>query len=130
MGGQGLLDPGGAIAETSDGDAIRAAPRYRLDRFRREELGEVVEEEPDRPRQATDADRAIAAEIQVQQAMRRGDFENLPGKGKPLPGIGGDRPHDPDWWLRRRPRPSSCPRDGGAASASAAADYGRGSRAS
>ena len=90
------------MAETNDGDAIRAALRYRLDRFRREELGEEVEEEPDEQRQVTDADRALAAEIAVQQAMRRGDFENLPGAGKPLPGIGGDRPHDPDWWMRRK----------------------------
>jgi len=86
------------MAETSDGDAIRAALRYRLDRFRREE----VEQEPEQQRQVTDADRALAAEIAVQQAMRRGDFENLPGAGKPLPGIGGDRPHDPDWWMRRK----------------------------
>ncbi|QNO37393.1 DUF1992 domain-containing protein [Protaetiibacter sp. SSC-01] len=90
------------MAETSDGDAIRAALRYRLDRFRREELGEEVEDEPEQQRQVTDADRALAAEIAVQQAMRRGDFENLPGAGKPLPGIGGDRPHDPDWWMRRK----------------------------
>ncbi|RQP11611.1 MAG: DUF1992 domain-containing protein [Microbacteriaceae bacterium] len=90
------------MAETSDGDAIRAALRYRLDRFRREELGEDVDEEPEPRRRATDAERALAAEVAVQQAMRRGDFEDLPGMGKPLPGIGGDRPHDPDWWLRRK----------------------------
>ncbi|MCS0499979.1 DnaJ family domain-containing protein [Protaetiibacter mangrovi] len=85
----------------SDGDAIRAALRYRLDRFRREQLGEEPEPEPEQ-REATDADRALAAEIAVQQAMRRGDFENLPGAGKPLPGIGDGRPHDPDWWIRRK----------------------------
>ena len=91
------------MAETSDGDAIRAALRYRLDRFRREELGERVEEErePDE-RRVTDADRAAAAEVALQQAMRRGDFDDLPGAGRPLPGIGGDRPHDPDWWIRRK----------------------------
>ncbi|NRQ50674.1 DUF1992 domain-containing protein [Aeromicrobium stalagmiti] len=38
-------------------------------------------------------------EIQIQQAMRDGEFDNLPGAGKPIPGI--DRPHDPDWWLKR-----------------------------
>ncbi|QGG43226.1 DUF1992 domain-containing protein [Aeromicrobium yanjiei] len=31
--------------------------------------------------------------------MRDGEFDNLPGAGKPIPGI--DRPHDPDWWLKR-----------------------------
>lgn len=91
------------MTESSDGDAIRAALRYRLERFRREQLGEEPEpEEPATAQQATDADRALAAEIAVQQAMRRGDFANLPGAGKPLPGIGGDRPHDPDWWIRRK----------------------------
>lgn len=36
---------------------------------------------------------------QVQQAIRRGDFDNLPGAGKPIEGLGTE--HDPDWWLRR-----------------------------
>jgi hypothetical protein len=90
----------GAMPE-SDGDAIRAALRYRLDRYRREQLGEDVEPDPEQ-REATDADRALAAEVAIQQAMRRGDFEDLPGAGKPLPGIGDGRPHDPDWWIRRK----------------------------
>lgn len=34
----------------------------------------------------------------IQQAQRRGDFDDLPGAGKPLPGL--DRPHDPDWWVK------------------------------
>jgi hypothetical protein len=36
-------------------------------------------------------------DLQVQAAMRRGEFDNLPGTGKPLrlP----DR-HDPDWWVK------------------------------
>jgi hypothetical protein len=89
--------------QPSDGDAIRAALRYRLERFRREELGEEVEPEPEQPARApTDAERAAATEIAIQQAMRRGDFENLPGAGKPLPGIGTDGRHDPDWWMRRK----------------------------
>ena len=42
---------------------------------------------------------SVWVDLQVQQAMRRGDFDNLPGAGKPIPDI--DRPHDPDWWLKR-----------------------------
>lgn len=38
-------------------------------------------------------------ELQIQRAMRDGEFDNLPGAGKPIPGI--DRPYDPDWWLKR-----------------------------
>lgn len=42
--------------------------------------------------------RSLWVELQVRQAMARGEFENLPGAGKPLrlP----DR-HDPDWWVKQ-----------------------------
>lgn len=38
-------------------------------------------------------------ESAIDQAARRGDFDNLPGAGKPL-----DLPaaHDPDWWINQR----------------------------
>lgn len=38
-------------------------------------------------------------DVQIRQAMERGDFENLPGYGKPIEGLGAE--HDPDWWLKR-----------------------------
>lgn len=38
-------------------------------------------------------------DLQVRQAMERGDFENLPGAGKPIEGLGAE--HDPDWWLKK-----------------------------
>ena len=38
-------------------------------------------------------------DLQIQQAMERGDFDDLPGYGKPIEGIGSD--HDPDWWLKK-----------------------------
>lgn len=31
--------------------------------------------------------------------MARGDFDDLPGAGKPIKDLGRD--HDPDWWLKR-----------------------------
>jgi hypothetical protein len=37
---------------------------------------------------------------QIRQAQERGDFDNLPGKGKPLPGLDGSR--DDDWWIKRK----------------------------
>lgn len=37
-------------------------------------------------------------EQQIREAMRRGDFENLAGAGKPLPGAGGTDVDD--WWVR------------------------------
>lgn len=38
-------------------------------------------------------------DLQVRQAMERGDFDNLPGAGKPIQGLGAE--HDPDWWLKK-----------------------------
>jgi len=37
-------------------------------------------------------------DAQIRQAMARGEFDNLPGAGKPL-----DLPreHDPDWWVKK-----------------------------
>jgi hypothetical protein len=35
----------------------------------------------------------------IRDAIARGEFDNLPGTGKPLPDV--DRQYDPDWWARR-----------------------------
>jgi hypothetical protein len=43
--------------------------------------------------------RQLWVDAQIRNAMARGDFDNLPGTGKPIPGI--DAPHDPDWWVKR-----------------------------
>ena len=72
-----------------------------------------MEEQPDRedpadPR-AEKAEKAAArarieqqqtwVDLQVRQAMERGDFDNLDGAGKPIPDLDGN--HDPDWWVKR-----------------------------
>jgi hypothetical protein len=36
---------------------------------------------------------------QIREAQERGEFDNLPGAGKPLGDLGD--PNDPDWWVRR-----------------------------
>src|SRR4051794_34499670 len=38
-------------------------------------------------------------DLQIKQAMARGDFDNLPGAGKPLKSLGTQ--HDPDWWVKQ-----------------------------
>ncbi len=38
-------------------------------------------------------------EQQIRDAERRGEFDDLPGAGKPIPGL--DRPHDPLWWAKQ-----------------------------
>ncbi|MEU9146975.1 DUF1992 domain-containing protein [Streptomyces sp. NPDC048349] len=35
---------------------------------------------------------------QIREAADRGDFENLPGRGKPLPSL--DAPYDELWWIK------------------------------
>ena len=37
-------------------------------------------------------------ERQVREAIERGEFDNLPGAGKPIPGINGRE--DEDWWVK------------------------------
>lgn len=38
-------------------------------------------------------------ERQIREAQERGEFDNLPGSGKPLDFL--DKPHDDDWWVQR-----------------------------
>jgi hypothetical protein len=71
------------------------------ERSRREEL-----EEETRTRMAS---RAAArariqqqhtwVDLQVKRAMERGEFDDLPGAGKPIPDLGST--HDPDWWVKK-----------------------------
>lgn len=75
------------------------AARYRL---ARDGNGDAAEQESDgraSPAWSTE-ERAAVVEQAIQHAIRRGDFDDLPGAGKPLTGLG--RGHDPDWWIRRK----------------------------
>jgi Domain of unknown function (DUF1992) len=38
-------------------------------------------------------------DLQIRQAMDRGDFDDLPGAGKPIADLG--ETHDPNWWLKK-----------------------------
>jgi len=38
------------------------------------------------------------AERRIREAGERGEFDNLPGAGQPLPGLDGS--YDPDWWVK------------------------------
>jgi DnaJ homologue, subfamily C, member 28, conserved domain len=55
------------------------------------------EESDDAPAQRMEQ-QALWVDLQVRRAMERGDFDNLPGAGKPLKLP--DR-HDPDWWVKQ-----------------------------
>jgi transglutaminase-like putative cysteine protease len=41
-------------------------------------------------------------ERQIREARERGEFDDLPGHGQPLPDL--DRPRDDLWWVRRKLR--------------------------
>lgn len=64
----------------------------------------MTEHKPDdpdaTPPSMNEQQRAAYVETAIVQAIRRGDFDDLPGAGKPIPGLGDH--HDPDWWIRRK----------------------------
>lgn len=39
---------------------------------------------------------------QIREAAERGDFDDLPGRGKPIEGL--DEPYDELWWVKRKLR--------------------------
>ncbi|MBV9195450.1 MAG: DUF1992 domain-containing protein [Solirubrobacterales bacterium] len=41
-------------------------------------------------------------ERQIRRAGERGEFDQLPGAGRPLPDL--DRPHDEMWWVKQKLR--------------------------
>jgi len=41
-------------------------------------------------------------ERKIRESMERGEFDNLPGSGQPIPEL--DRPYDELWWLRKKLR--------------------------
>jgi len=87
-------------------DPRHAAARYRMDRLAAEngEEAETTDAEEqaraERAGAASAVDRAAYVETAIQQAIRRGEFDDLPGAGKPLEGLTGQ--YDPDWWIRRK----------------------------
>lgn len=45
------------------------------------------------------ANQASWVDQQVRVAMAKGEFDDLPGAGKPIKDLG--KEHDPDWWIKR-----------------------------
>jgi hypothetical protein len=41
-------------------------------------------------------------ERQIREATERGEFDHLPGAGKPIPDL--DQPHDELWWVKQKLR--------------------------
>lgn len=80
-------------------DAMSNAARYAAQRAAGE--GPSTGADEDQPATTLNAtNKSEFVETAIQQAIRRGEFDNLPGAGKPLENIGTH--HDPDWWIRRK----------------------------
>ncbi|MBO0980863.1 DUF1992 domain-containing protein [Microbacterium sp. SD291] len=79
-------------------DPREAAARYRA--RQQNDEADAAEEGGAAPGAGAAVDRAAFIETAIQLAIRRGDFDDLPGAGKPLEGLGTH--HDPDWWIRRK----------------------------
>ena len=68
-----------------------------------------TQDDPARERDRREAERAAArarveqqhtwVDLQVKRAIERGDFDDLPGAGKPIEGLGAQ--HDPEWWIKQ-----------------------------
>ena len=83
-------------------DSRLAAARYGIDGSTPPDAaaGADAGADPSDRGQPTLDQRAQFVEIAIQQAMRRGDFDGLPGAGQPLADPSAVR--DPDWWIRRK----------------------------
>jgi hypothetical protein len=86
------------------GDSRLNIARYQVDRMLSPEeraAAEAAEKsEEDNAGQSSMEQRAQYVEMLIQQAIRRGDFDDLPGAGKPIENL--HQVNDPDWWIRRK----------------------------
>jgi hypothetical protein len=81
-------------------DSRLSVARYQSERMLPLEERENAEPEQNAAGQTVMEARAQYVEMAIQQAIRRGDFDNLPGAGKPLANL--EHGYDPDWWLRQK----------------------------
>jgi hypothetical protein len=92
----------------AENDPLRRAAQYRVDREAASPEEPADSPASDRPEDDDEGKKSIGSmsaeersryvDVVVDQAMRRGEFDNLPLQGKPIPGLTGT--HDPDWWVK------------------------------
>ncbi|HET7430844.1 MAG TPA: DUF1992 domain-containing protein [Nocardioides sp.] len=85
----GTSDPPGSPREGAPGNADRPAraPQERDERTGRAAAAQRIQRQHE------------WVDLQITQAMERGDFDDLPGAGKPIKNLGTQ--HDPDWWIKQ-----------------------------
>ena len=92
----------------ADNDPLRRAAQYRVDREISSDMEAADSPASDEANEGDEGKKPIGSmspeersryvDVVVDQAMRRGEFDNLPLQGKPIPGLTGT--HDPDWWVK------------------------------
>ncbi|WP_460888770.1 DnaJ family domain-containing protein [Promicromonospora xylanilytica] len=92
----------------ADNDPLRRVAQYRVDREAASAEDRDDSLDAERPDESAEEKKSLGSmsveersryvDTVVDQAMRRGEFDNLPLQGKPIPGLSGT--HDPDWWLK------------------------------
>ena len=78
-------------------DPVRDAALYRVERDAARDREADPSAEPEQPPGRME-NRHLWVDVVIDQAIARGEFDDLPLAGKPIPGIGAG--HDPDWWLK------------------------------
>lgn len=82
-----------------------SAPSRRPDPARPTDESRTADEAERRKRSSTSAaaarveNQGLWVDQQIRIAMAKGEFDNLPGQGKPIQDLGGE--HDRDWWLKK-----------------------------
>ena len=89
--------------EVSDMDDREMAEQRRLrraavTRFGASDAGQEEHEEDDNAASKRMDQKTLWVDLQVRRSIERGEFDNLPGAGKPLKL---PAQHDPDWWVKR-----------------------------
>jgi hypothetical protein len=65
-------------------------------------LGQMSDDKPEPGRKPPKVRWETWVERQIRESMERGEFDNLPGAGKPIPDLAA--PYDELWWLRKKLR--------------------------
>lgn len=81
-------------------EALRRATEYRAGTERPDATSRDADEAESRPARARrPEDQVMWVDQQVRAAIERGEFDDLPLQGKPLPHR--STTHDPDWWVKQ-----------------------------
>jgi len=65
-------------------------------------MSQPAEHPPSSPRKPPALAWDSFIERRIREAQAAGEFDNLPGRGQPIPGI--DDPLDENWWIKRKLR--------------------------